>query len=160
MKLEDFAEGNMQIRQLVYTSQANQPFTPEQTSDLLEGSRARNLSLGVTGMLLGAANGNFVQVIEGSIAAIEETFARIAHDMRHTSISVLLDQIVSARAFPDWSMGYRELPRSTSRPGEASTNAIGCLARADDLHARVPLAMMLGIHDSHARTDLTSLIGH
>ena len=64
-----------------------------------------NQKNGVTGMLL-YADGNFLQVIEGESAAVQETFQHINQDTRHSNITVLLEEPLDARHFSQWSMGY------------------------------------------------------
>ncbi|MBA3273301.1 MAG: BLUF domain-containing protein [Chthoniobacterales bacterium] len=67
---------------LVYASIANEDFSPEQLIDLLATSRRNNDASGITGMLL-YKDRRFLQVLEGSEAAVRATYARIKRDPRH-----------------------------------------------------------------------------
>ncbi|RKR74832.1 FAD-dependent sensor of blue light [Frondihabitans australicus] len=71
-------------------------------------SRASNRRLGITGLLLHDA-GRFVQILEGEPSAVEDRYARIAGDPRHTDVRLLLCEEEDERRFPNWSMGYRAL---------------------------------------------------
>ena len=72
---------------------------------ILEVSRRNNRRDGVTGALL-YDEGCFAQVLEGPLAAVERTFARIQRDFRHADVTVLEVVRVDARLFGDWSMAY------------------------------------------------------
>ena len=93
---------------LVYVSSAIRPFSADELTELLAVSRANNATLGVTGMLL-YKSGNFMQVLEGEEGAVQALRAKIVRDPRHQGILILLQQEQSARAFPHWSMGFRDL---------------------------------------------------
>jgi hypothetical protein len=77
-------------------------------ADILQSAVRHNQHNGVTGMLL-YAEGNFLQVIEGEPAAVQETFERIRKDARHRNVTVLLEEPLSERHFSQWSMGYKQL---------------------------------------------------
>ena len=68
----------------------------------------RNAESGLSGMLLYSSQ-SFLQMVEGSADAIGATYARIAADPRHTNLRLLLDLDVSARLFPDWTMGFEHI---------------------------------------------------
>jgi hypothetical protein len=91
--------------QYLYVSSAVELFSESQLQELLEVSRARNLSSGVTGVLL-YVRGNFIQLLEGEQADVEATRARIAADPRHRGLITLLEGDCDRRDFPDWSMGF------------------------------------------------------
>jgi hypothetical protein len=73
-----------------------------------EASVRNNLRRKVTGMLL-YAEGGILQVLEGEKADVLETFNAIEHDPRHHGIIVLLEEAISERQFPAWSMGFKHL---------------------------------------------------
>ncbi|GAA2743285.1 hypothetical protein GCM10009868_16430 [Terrabacter aerolatus] len=99
---------------LTYFSTATTPLDADDLRELLERTRSRNASVGLTGLLL-YADGSFVQTLEGPDDVVEETFARISRDTRHRSVSVALHEQVDERHFPDWSMGFRELSDEQTR---------------------------------------------
>lgn len=93
---------------LTYVSSATDLLEPEQLADLLVQVRPRNEERDLTGLLL-YSRGNIIQVLEGPADAVESTFAEIERDPRHRGLLVLLREPIEERAFPDWSMGFRDL---------------------------------------------------
>ena len=93
---------------LTYVSSASQVLDVPDLVDLLAAVRPRNEERGLTGMLL-HSGGNIIQTLEGPDEAVEATFAAIERDPRHHGVLVLLRDQVEERAFPDWSMGFREI---------------------------------------------------
>ena len=103
------------LYRLVYTSRNHLEGGEEEqkaaVAAVLAVSKRNNARVGVTGALL-FNSGSFAQVLEGSQAAVETTFERIQRDPRHSDVAVLQCESVSARAFPNWSMGFiGESPR-------------------------------------------------
>jgi hypothetical protein len=96
----------LSMYRLIYKSVACAPLSETDLKKLLMGSRLRNAEAGLTGMLI-YDRGTFLQMLEGDMAPVFKTFARIERDPRHKDICVLLrDPDVAERAFGDWSMGY------------------------------------------------------
>jgi len=93
---------------LVYVSSATKPFSVDELRALLERARANNTKLDVSGMLL-YKDGNFMQVLEGEEATVKALYATIAKDDRHAGAITLLNGPTTARAFGEWSMGFRDL---------------------------------------------------
>ena len=94
--------------QIVYSSTANQEFSYADIDRLLAGARARNGTIGVTGMLV-FHDGTFLQALEGEQRAVNEIFASIQGDVRHRDITVLhRGSSLEQRAFGDWSMGFAD----------------------------------------------------
>jgi hypothetical protein len=96
------------MRRIVYCSQATHDMAPEELVELLECARRHNAEQGVSGMLLYSSQ-SFLQMLEGDAASLDETYARIARDDRHTNLRVLLRADVPARMFPDWTMGFEHV---------------------------------------------------
>lgn len=90
---------------VLYTSTARVEFDEAMLADLLAASRSSNERLEVTGMLL-YRRGRFVQVLEGSSAAVDDVLNRIRADDRHSDVRVLIEEPLAQRVFADWSMGY------------------------------------------------------
>lgn len=100
----------MLLHHLIYESQATQPFTKTETElvALLQQSRLHNKTREVTGLLLYAADGRFVQVLEGRVEDVYELYFRhIVHDRRHHQLTLLANGAISHRRFADWRMGFR-----------------------------------------------------
>ena len=89
-----------------YLSKAIDVFSDHDLDQLLINCRRNNAAASVTGALL-YHNGYFMQLIEGQLDAINAIYDRIQADPRHEVLSVLFEDEISARFFPDWTMGYR-----------------------------------------------------
>ena len=70
---------------------------------LVSASQKINASLGVTGDHY-LENGHFFQTIEGPRETLQQLFAQIENDSRHTNLIKLADEPVSARAFDGWDL--------------------------------------------------------
>ena len=103
---------------LVYVSSAVKPFDNTELVEMLNKARAKNLGLGVTGMLL-YKDGNFMQVLEGDKSVVRDLFETIKTDPRHHGVIAILEQEIKAPVFADWSMGFRNLsdPQILELPG-------------------------------------------
>jgi hypothetical protein len=95
--------------QLVYYSRNCIPGSDEQVAgsihSILAASRKNNATVGVTGALL-FNNGYFGQVLEGSRAAVVQTFERIQQDPRHSDPLVLSFTRIAKPSFGNWSMAF------------------------------------------------------
>lgn len=92
---------------LAYASSARKPFSPRELLDLLTVARARNASVGITGLLL-HHGGNFLQGLEGSEVDVRATMARIGDDRRHHAISLIYEGTHDERLFGQWSMACED----------------------------------------------------
>jgi hypothetical protein len=90
---------------LVYASQAVIGFDLRALDELLAHARASNEATGVTGLLL-FKDHRFLQLLEGPEVAVREKMRLIVEDARHHEVTVLLEERVPARQFPEWTMGY------------------------------------------------------
>lgn len=86
------------LRCLVYRSRATVAFSPPALKMLELLCSSHNHTRGISGRLH-YADGQFVHVLEGPHAALDELLEVIRADPRHTDITVLLDRPVSGRAF-------------------------------------------------------------
>jgi Sensors of blue-light using FAD len=93
------------MRRIIYSSQATHDVGPQELTELLAVARDLNQRVGLTGMLLYCGQ-SFLQVLEGEPRALQETYARIGADDRHTKLRLLMDAEVASPLFPDWSMGF------------------------------------------------------
>jgi hypothetical protein len=92
------------LRQVLYISRAAGTVTDTEVKKILFASQRNNRRKDVTGCLLFTGS-HFVQVLEGDGAALSSLLAYIATDPRHTNVQVIVDQRVTRRRCPDWSMG-------------------------------------------------------
>ena len=97
----------MGLVQLIYLSDLAAKDESE-IAPILKSAVKHNSKNGITGMLL-YSGGNFLQVLEGEKAAVDETYARICRDPRHRNTVLLTEEPVTERHFANWQMGYRQL---------------------------------------------------
>ena len=98
----------MGLYHLIYQSQAIAPFTDAELAALLLQARARNRQVHVTGLLLHAPDGRFLQILEGEEADVRELYyAHILSDPRHYQCQVLGEGSCAEYSFADWNMGFR-----------------------------------------------------
>ena len=100
------------MHHIVYWSRATRTMTPMELVALLIGARMYNESMGITGALVYDGT-QFMQVIEGEEAVIQDLYGRIIRDSRHRDAFKLADKAIAERTFVNWSMAFRELS-----PGE------------------------------------------
>lgn len=93
----------MQLKTLTYTSRARLDLSSQDLIDIHETARHFNALDGISGLLI--FNGvHFLQIIEGSEAAIDSLIARLRLDDRHSAIEVRDERPIEERSFPGWSM--------------------------------------------------------
>jgi hypothetical protein len=109
----------MSLWHLVYLSNApTDEVGEDELQSILATAVKNNKATDITGMLL-YSDGGFIQVLEGEHDAVEATFQKIRMDPRHRNIIVLANGKIAARAFPEWSMGYRRIgSKELARAGE------------------------------------------
>lgn len=105
---------------LIYSSVATSTLEPADLTALLTQSRASNEQTGITGMLL-FRNGYFLQVLEGPDAAVRGKMHTIRDDSRHTKVTVLLEDLIEERQFPEWTMGFPSNEELEDVPGYRAT---------------------------------------
>ncbi|MBZ0289658.1 MAG: BLUF domain-containing protein [Anaerolineae bacterium] len=93
---------------LIYASSATQKMSSDDLVAILKKAREKNHSLGVTGMLL-FQGGNFLQVLEGDRAVVENLYETIRQDPRHYQVTRLISRGVQQREFEEWEMGFTNL---------------------------------------------------
>ena len=91
------------LKRIKYVSRFDQPLSEEAIRAIGEQSQANNERLGLTGVLM-ASGGLFYQVLEGPAEAVDEVYAKIVADGRHTDLLLLSSEDNVTRTFPDWSM--------------------------------------------------------
>ena len=90
------------FKQYLYISTAPS-LTREDVNEILASSARNNPESGVTGFLL--YNGrNFLQLLEGEEAALDDLMSRIHKDERHTGVSMLSAVDIEDRTCPEWDM--------------------------------------------------------
>ncbi|MDC3087383.1 BLUF domain-containing protein [Paracoccaceae bacterium] len=92
----------MKLMRLVYCSQ---PFgySLEILSAILVASRAKNRKNDITGALI-CRSDIFLQLLEGPVQNVKNTYEAIQNDDRHINVYHLIDRPVKKRLFPAWAM--------------------------------------------------------
>lgn len=93
------------LHRLIYASVASQGVTVEEARSILASSRRNNEKSNITGVLL-FSDGRFIQILEGSPAALDGLLDILRRDLRHRNLDVLSRDAIEHRNFPDWSMAY------------------------------------------------------
>jgi hypothetical protein len=104
------------LQRLIYASRWKDPTRLDidlMVSDILDKSVHNNRLAGVSGLLL-FHRGWFLQVLEGPLEVVDDTFDRIRRDLRHTDIRTVADLPIAARAFGDWNMAAERLEGTTA----------------------------------------------
>lgn len=96
------------VYQLAYFSAARPGLTDADVHGILRKSTENNRRSGISGMLL-LIDGTFFQVLEGEEKSVEETFARISRDPRHSGVIRVVGEERDERSFPRWSMGFEKI---------------------------------------------------
>ena len=91
--------------QLIYSSESTSPMQADDLDEILEQARTRNAESGITGALV-YVDGVFLQVLEGKEETVRELMGRVFKDLRHQTVTVLLETTVAKTAFSDWTMAY------------------------------------------------------
>ena len=95
----------MYLMRLIYCSKVTSVFKTEDIDHILETARKRNKDQNITGVLCFNRK-YFLQCIEGSREAINDTYHRILKDPRHDGIILLGYCQISHRDFATWQMAF------------------------------------------------------
>lgn len=134
-----------------YQSKATSRPTTADLRELASKAKARNRSLGVTGMLL-YDKGRFFQTLEGPPASLKTLWESICNDPRHCDIEILSEHIIPARLFGAWNL--------LSYHGDDESHPTVERARAEhNLTAQVPhlIDLVLNGDDIGINTMIASL---
>jgi len=100
-------------KRITYVSRFAKPMTGNELDCLGDDAAEKNRGLDVTGILM-ASGGLFYQVLEGPTAAVDELYATIVDDERHTDLLQLRNETeIDGRLFPEWSMKTFDLEAAT-----------------------------------------------
>jgi blue light- and temperature-responsive anti-repressor len=107
---------------LTYKSVATAKPSAQDLEILAARARARNRSLGITGMLL-FEDGCFLQSLEGPQRSLSALWASIKRDVRHNHIEVLSEHIATARLFSGWDLLLDGRPESVAQTAATAAKA-------------------------------------
>ena len=91
------------MHQLIYTSEAAPGLASEELFRIIEQSARNNPNADITGFLI-YRGGQFLQLVEGPLMALETLIETLRRDPRHHSLNILSTSRVEHRAFPRWRM--------------------------------------------------------
>ncbi|MDP3008526.1 MAG: BLUF domain-containing protein [Methylococcales bacterium] len=111
----------MSLHCLVYVSLANQEMSDDHLKSMLQKARAKNETLGITGMLL-YRDGFFMQALEGALKDIEALFDTISKDARHSGLLLVYKKPIQQRGFADWTMGFNKIDDTNIEAVDGYTN--------------------------------------
>ncbi|MGF1841611.1 BLUF domain-containing protein [Vibrio clamense] len=103
----------MFLTRLIYVSTLSKDCDLNALTDILTTSREHNKEANITG-LLSHNQKYFLQCLEGSREAINDTYSHIVNDKRHSKVTILYFKEVHCREFGDWSMGDIPQPHLTA----------------------------------------------
>lgn len=97
------------MKRMTYMSSFARPLSREEIDQIGAHASRRNAQEGITGALL-TLGSVFFQIIEGEDSAVDDLYARVLRDDRHTNIICLrTEPNATHRLFPDWSMNVFDL---------------------------------------------------
>ena len=88
----------------LYASRISTPLATFALDEILEQSRRKNPTRGITGLLC-HTHDSFVQVVEGGREPISDLLRSIYRDDRHQQMTILLFEEIAERRFGNWTMG-------------------------------------------------------
>ncbi len=95
---------------LLYASRPVAPINASVVDSILEQSRVKNPSRGITGILCYGED-LFLQVLEGGRDEVCELYNTIAGDARHLNVRLLSYDEIPERRFGGWTMGQVNISR-------------------------------------------------
>jgi Sensors of blue-light using FAD len=97
---------------LMYASRAAAAVDHDELLSILKQSKVNNAKNGITGALCMCTEERvFVQVLEGSRAAVNAIYQRIVGDARHADVMLLQYEEIEERRFAGWAMGQVNMSR-------------------------------------------------
>ncbi|MDR9826281.1 BLUF domain-containing protein [Vibrio sp. FNV 38] len=94
----------MFLTRLIYVSTLSKECDSNALNDILAASHEHNKKAHITG-LLSHNQKYFLQCLEGSREALNNTYAHIVNDKRHSKVTLIYFKEIHHREFGDWSMG-------------------------------------------------------
>jgi hypothetical protein len=92
---------------LIYASVATKKLTETEVAHLLTDARNKNSLQHITGMLL-YTHPSFFQLLEGEETLIHDLYQVIKKDPRHSKATIIIEEPISERLFPQWTMGFSD----------------------------------------------------
>ncbi|AZQ64320.1 BLUF domain-containing protein [Flammeovirga pectinis] len=93
---------------LCYVSTRNDVLDDNILKDILMHSRAKNINLKLTGLLVLLEN-KFIQILEGEETDVLSLYSKIKMDHRHKAVQKLYSGYIQERNFKNWAMAFHEI---------------------------------------------------
>lgn len=94
---------------LIYTSKIAPEINSQDIENIICSARDYNSMVAITGLLMSNFE-YFFQILEGPDLLVRMLYDKIKNDGRHADISLIVEEEVDYRLFPDWTMGYLTFP--------------------------------------------------
>ena len=98
----------MHLVRLLYSSRLQPGLGSDDIEHILRVAASNNAKECVTGALL-FDSGKVMQCLEGARDTVNQLYALILRDPRHSDITILQYSEIQRREFAEWSMGFVEL---------------------------------------------------
>lgn len=134
-------EGVIMIR-IVYSSAARAGIGEAELHEVLAAARIRNARREISGLLL-FRDRVFLQLLEGRAVDVHYVMSRIERDPRHHRIVRLVEEPITTRDFPNWSMGYETVEDDQLLPPETTTRRLRPQVSMAALSVDPPMATRL-----------------
>lgn len=112
------------FKQVIYSSKLLPEYDLKEVYKILQTARTRNPELGLSGYLI-YADGNFLQILEGVKAPLNNLLAKIYADPRHIDVKVISESDVKFLDFEKWAMGFANLVEDTDEELKAYMEELG-----------------------------------
>lgn len=96
---------------LIYASRSTSPLNNETVAGILAQSEKHNPDAGITGVLCVCHGDIFMQALEGGREEVNQLYAKLIRDARHTDVTLLDYAEISERRFSSWRMGRVDLDK-------------------------------------------------
>lgn len=132
----------MKLVQLVYASRMPAPMPLPEILSIIKAAQRKNTLMAITGVMTFSQDA-FLQVLEGPRGAVNQLYAKLMADPRHSDLTLLGYEHVSGRRFAEWSMGFfvpsGEEPGAFDPYAVSLSDALNILSSAEALSkATVP----------------------
>lgn len=127
------------LHEILYCSQLRAGASPVLVGALVTQARARNATLGVTGLLVFDGQ-RFCQHLEGAPEVVAQLMRRIANDPRHEQLRIVYEGALDQRRYRRFDMGYAETEDADDMAGIHAMQGETALTRFIALRPRFDIS--------------------
>lgn len=102
----------MKIYQKVYVSTSIKQMSTSELDILVNHATKENHKNQITGILLFTGT-SYLQLLEGEISKVKQTYKKIFNDPRHTSLSIICQRQINERCYPKINFSFRTTDEAT-----------------------------------------------